>query len=710
MELGAQFHHRQMTVVKPSVEDVVLSSGESNENFTSHRRERLGLFALIILVTTLAVVMFRTSNNAVDNLKTVSNSGSTTYNMVITQRESLVFAVAFEQWLGGTITRRDLQIRRAILAQRLVVRDDVGVTNGTRIGSEYFKALDVLDNYMEEAVPGILPLDDRIILRSQSAEVLEQFTFESREVAVRISQTGDEQIRQLIRDENSNRMNQYTIVLVVLALMALVAILLEVARRRDHRMIRARARNERQELERIREALQQADLALASRLEIDRLDRLDREWIDSGTRSILAKMKGTVIGDEIAEYLVEGLGRRLGADFVIFYSFSEFQNSRILKQWGRTTATQIDISGIADYESRLMDLAKRLEKRSKVIVVNDSHLVDVSRDRFPDLLAISQDIVRSWVMASVGEAIHGMGYVWIGMVESPRVWTSKEVAFVQQMVADAAPVMAHARIFNQAMRIAENDAEVNRLIELDKVKDDFIENMNHELRTPLTSIIGYLEMIIGDVDPGVEPMLASSLGAVQRNAIRLQSLIENMMQVSKTNFHDVPLVVSTVDIGHLLGDVVKSMELAADDRGVKVTLRLDSRAADLIIDGDINQLEQVFVNLISNALKFTPRGGKVAVIARRMNTGGDFVEVKVTDTGIGIPPKEFPNVFKRFFRASTATQAAIPGFGIGLSLVQSIVREHHGTVGFDSTVGKGTVFTVTLPARYISIRPPDETV
>ncbi|MHB1128993.1 MAG: sensor histidine kinase [Ilumatobacteraceae bacterium] len=97
----------------------------------------------------------------------------------------------------------------------------------------------------------------------------------------------------------------------------------------------------------------------------------------------------------------------------------------------------------------------------------------------------------------------------------------------------------------------------------------------------------------------------------------------------------------------------------------------------------------------------------MTVVARRFQADGDYVEVKVIDTGIGIPQEEFPDMFKRFFRASTATEASIPGFGIGLSLVHSIVREHHGTITFDSIVGKGTVFTVTLPARYISTRAAD---
>ena len=157
-----------------------------------------------------------------------------------------------------------------------------------------------------------------------------------------------------------------------------------------------------------------------------------------------------------------------------------------------------------------------------------------------------------------------------------------------------------------------------------------------------------------------------------------------------------------MNVGQLLGDVVNSLKLGGDESGVAMTLRLDSSSRDLIIDGDVNQLEQVFVNLMSNAIKFTPRGGTVTVSARRVLADGDYVEVQVADTGIGIPAKEFPNVFKRFFRASTATQASIPGFGIGLSLVHSIVREHHGTITFDSTVGKGTVFTVKLPVRLTS--------
>ncbi len=246
----------------------------------------------------------------------------------------------------------------------------------------------------------------------------------------------------------------------------------------------------------------------------------------------------------------------------------------------------------------------------------------------------------------------------------------------------------------------------------DGVKDQFIEDMNHELRTPLTSIIGYTEMLIDEVDSddsGVEPEFASSLEAVLRNALRLHLLIENLMHASGSRIGDTRLVGSPQDVGELLGVVVASLQFNADHSGVEVTLRLDSPASDLLITGDVGQLEQGFTNIVHNAIKFTPREGKVTIVARRAHTDGDYVEVTVTDTGIGISREDSPKVFERFFRASTATEASIPGFGLGLSLTHAIVDVHHGTITFDSTVGKGTVFTVRLPVKFVPTRPPDET-
>lgn len=495
----------------------------------------------------------------------------------------------------------------------------------------------------------------------------------------------------------------------LLALLLLVNGSLAYSRLRDFRRIRDRVASERRRLDEANVALKRIDDELQSRIVQERNDRAEHRRLVAAAKTISSQFNSTLASDQIAESMAEGLGRELKADSVICYSFDETMWPGFVKQWHQPPGAKLDESPVAEHETALSAMVHDLWSRKDVIVVGDSHLIDISTRQIPEVAAMSKEIARSWVLAPVADGSSVLGFVFVMMVNEVRSWSTSEVALIQQVCSDAASVCVHARMSKQLMQIAENDSEVERLVGLDKVKNDFIENMNHELRTPLTSIIGYMEVIMDDVDARAEPELASSLTAVQRNAIRLQILIENMMRISKTDFEHVPLIVSTVDIGHLLGDVVNSLHLGAEDYGVTVTLRLDSPAGDLVIDGDVNQLEQVFVNLISNAIKFTPRGGAVTVVARRLHAGGDFIEVKVTDTGIGIPRKEFSNVFKRFFRASTATEASIPGFGIGLSLVHSIVHEHRGTIAFDSKVGKGTVFTVALPPRYVSPKPWDPT-
>ncbi len=687
------------------------SSGESHHILAVRPTQRFGVGVLALLVVALGVVLFQqTANRTIETPAIFSTTIGPTSNIYAAQYKSIDFVISYQRWLGGIITRENLQNLRALLTKQLAKRDNLGVTSGERYSSGYFHALDVLDSYTEAAPPGFLPADGRIELREKSVGPLNAFIYEARQPSARIFAGGDAQVYALFRAEISRLRDQNVAVWVLLVLIFLIAGSLAISRIRNFREFISQMEDAHKRLEEERAARQRADEALEARIEKDRNDRQDHEWIEAEVNSIMSQMAGTVVPNDIADLLAEGLGQTLKADFALFYSYGEFQNSRLLKQWSRTTDTQIDLSRIRPYASRMLELAKSLVKRSQVVTVEDSALIDISGQLFPDLVPISQELARSWILAPVGEATHGMGYVWIGMAERARVWSTVEVGFVKRLAAEAAQVLAHAWMINQSMKIAENTAEVDRLVELDKVKNDFIENMNHELRTPLTSIIGYMEVVMDDVDVGAEPLLGSSLMAVQRNALRLQILIENMMQLAKTDFDILPLAFSTVDIGHLLGDVVSSLELTAQDCKIGVTLRLDSPADDLIIDGDINQLEQVFVNLMHNAIKFTPPNGTVTVVARRDHAGGDFVEVKVIDTGIGIPVTEFPNVFKRFFRATTATEASIPGFGIGLSLVHSIVGEHHGTVTFDSTVGKGTVFTVALPARYVAAKLSAESI
>jgi PAS domain S-box-containing protein len=241
------------------------------------------------------------------------------------------------------------------------------------------------------------------------------------------------------------------------------------------------------------------------------------------------------------------------------------------------------------------------------------------------------------------------------------------------------------RVAHQAELAAQNE----RLRELDRLKDDFVASVSHELRTPLTSIRGYLELVRDDggLDEEQERMLA----IVDRNAARLLRLVSDLLFVAQLDAGTLTLERERVDLAALAGEAIEAARPRAD--GASVELELD--ADQVIVDGDRSRLGQVFDNLLSNAIKFTPAGGRVRV---SVAPDGRVVRIAVADTGMGIPEEECGRLFERFFRTSSATRAAVPGTGLGLTIVQAIAESHDGRVSVESRVGEGTTFAVELPA------------
>ncbi|MGI8665623.1 MAG: sensor histidine kinase, partial [Jatrophihabitans sp.] len=292
------------------------------------------------------------------------------------------------------------------------------------------------------------------------------------------------------------------------------------------------------------------------------------------------------------------------------------------------------------------------------------------------------------LVVPIGDSSSAFGVMWVAMSGHSRHWTLTETGVAQFLAADLAHSLAQAHVI-------ERQAEAVQLLrELDQAKADFVSTVSHELRTPLTSISGYLEML-QDGDGGRLPARAGQmLAAIDRNTTRLRNLIEDLLTQSRIDAGRLRLDLTTVDVRSVLDAVCEAM-LPLASAG-DITLSLDG-PSDLKIEADPQQLEQVFTNLTSNALKFTPRGGRVGLqLAADENDG---VQVWVTDTGMGIPVEDFSNMFSRFFRASNASAAALPGTGLGLAIVREIVHRHGGSIDFESEVDTGSTFTVWLPQR-----------
>jgi signal transduction histidine kinase len=231
------------------------------------------------------------------------------------------------------------------------------------------------------------------------------------------------------------------------------------------------------------------------------------------------------------------------------------------------------------------------------------------------------------------------------------------------------------------------------------LKDQFFALVSHELRTPLTSIIGYLELVLDDGE-ALSPNQRRFLSVVDRNARRLLRLVGDLLFVAHVEAGRLALEMGEVDLPTLTREAVEAARPHAEAKH----LALEATTQEIpSMAGDRDRLAQVLDNLVSNAVKFTPDGGSVSV---RLDARDSEALIEIEDTGVGIPASEQSRLYERFYRASTATERAIPGVGLGLTIAKAIVEAHGGELGFDSVEGHGTTFRIRLPRRPPVTRAP----
>jgi signal transduction histidine kinase len=249
----------------------------------------------------------------------------------------------------------------------------------------------------------------------------------------------------------------------------------------------------------------------------------------------------------------------------------------------------------------------------------------------------------------------------------------------------------------RAERVARQEAEQaqqllsyqnEQLVELDRLKDEFVSGVTHELRTPLTSISGYVELLLEEEEDAER---RDYLEIVDRNASRLLSLVSDLLFAARLQDGRLDLERSDVDMRRVVVQAVESARPRADNAGVEVLLESGEVPP---LSGEPMRLAQLVDNLISNAIKFTPSGGRVSV---RLGLRDGLVQVEVSDTGIGIAEEEREHLFERFFRSQNALERQIQGTGLGLYISKAIVEAHGGRIAVRSAERKGTTFLVELP-------------
>ncbi len=391
------------------------------------------------------------------------------------------------------------------------------------------------------------------------------------------------------------------------------------------------------------------------------------------------------------------VGPALGADRCWLRLARDGRLEGVTRQWARDGLDPlVDIPLVGDDP---LELAQRLWSREEALARPDL-LARLEQEPQHLQLFVAATGARSLLVLPIGAGDGVLGLLTWVMTDRPRAWSPAEVAAAQRVAADLGRAVVHASLYEKQLEL------VGKLRDLDRRKDDFLSTVSHELRTPLTSIVGYLELVRDGAAGAVPEAMDKMLDVVDRNAVRLRALIEDLLVLARIEDGSLSASRAPVEFADVIEHAAQTVRLQAAEGGVH--LSVDAGPAGLTVMGDARHLDMVALNILSNAVKFTPSGGRVSVIVRY---DADTREVLLTcaDSGIGIPERDQPGMFGRFFRASNATLHAIPGTGLGMSVIKGIVDAHGGAVALTSREGKGTIVTVRLPGAEVEAPEPDLT-
>jgi signal transduction histidine kinase len=300
-----------------------------------------------------------------------------------------------------------------------------------------------------------------------------------------------------------------------------------------------------------------------------------------------------------------------------------------------------------------------------------------------------------------------LGVLATSIISPSRQFTPEDLRLAMALADRAALAIENSRLYAQERQLRQQLEALNRWVqEASKRKSQFVTLVSHELRTPLTAIMGYMELLLeGQVGEGAQQQ-REYLDIVKSNADRLIELIDDLLDIARIEAGKIELRRTTLDLVHLIQGVARSFRPQMEAKGQRLTL--DVAEALPAISGDAARITQILTNLLSNAHKYTPPGGRIRVTVRGEE---GRVRIEIRDSGSGLSSEEQAQLFTPFFRAQNPATQDVGGTGLGLAITRALVEMHGGEIMVASAPGQGAIFSFTLPAMaapQISVNPgPD---
>ena len=297
-----------------------------------------------------------------------------------------------------------------------------------------------------------------------------------------------------------------------------------------------------------------------------------------------------------------------------------------------------------------------------------------------------------------------MGFLFVGTESADTILTEGDEELVTILANQIGQALENARLFEKTWvaqqelekKVEERTKELSALLEeikkVSKRKTDFISAVSHELRTPLTSIKGYASILLSEQLGQVPQAVKERLDKINRHSDELAHLVNELLDISRIESGKLTMKLEPQDLKDIIEAVADLLSVQLKTKDIKLDVKITKETTK--VNADRNQIERVFINLISNAIKFTPVKGKISVTS---HPSDDFLQIDVSDTGIGIPEDALTSVFDEFYRVDNPINQEARGTGLGLSLVKHIVEAHRGKIWVKSKIGQGSTFSFTLP-------------
>jgi len=347
------------------------------------------------------------------------------------------------------------------------------------------------------------------------------------------------------------------------------------------------------------------------------------------------------------------------------------------------------------------DIYLNLIKKEKTLSTASSLSEAGSNDKIAAVFKIN-----SFVISPILPKEGNKGFLFVGTENLEAVLTEGDEELITILSNEIGQALENARLFEKTWRaqqelekkVEERTHELTLALEevkkISKRKTDFISSVSHELRTPLTSVKGYAAILIEEKLGAVPAAVKERLQKINNHSNELVNMVNDLLDIARIESGKATMTMAELDLKNIIATVADLIMIQCKNKNIDLVQDVSDGLPQVIADR--SQIERVFINLLGNAVKFTPQNGKITISAHKKN---DTVQVDIQDTGIGMPPEALNLIFDEFYRVDNSVNQQVKGTGLGLSLVKNIVEAHKGKIWVESKVGKGSTFSFILQAK-----------